>query len=139
MRRRRKKDRSERGATATSNQRLLEPSISITPSRSYLQEIEDRREFHPERADRPALSLFGRPHRLTEHKVVHRRARPVLLKRSSMPPQPIGFVNPQQVVVCVRRKQRKEVLFALGKTGRGARRKPRRTWRSEISCGGKNV
>lgn len=131
MARKRHKNRTQRDVTTPSLTQLLHPTVK--PSRSYLQEIEDRREFHPERADRSALSLFGRPHRLAVHKVEHRPARPVLSKRSS-PPHRIQFVDPRQVVVCVRRQQRKEVLHALGRTGRGARAPRRRTWRSDISC-----
>lgn len=35
-------------------------------------------------------------------------------------PKSLGFVAPEKVVVCVRRKTRKEVLHALGYTGRGS-------------------
>lgn len=47
----------------------------------------------------------------------------------------VRFHNPKQVLVCVRRKQRREVLFAKMKTGKGARarRHKRNKW-SEIQC-----
>lgn len=48
----------------------------------------------------------------------------------------VGFQHPWQVIVCVRRKKRREVLFALGKGGRGgnARRVVRRNEFSEVRC-----
>lgn len=42
------------------------------------------------------------------------------------------YVRPD-VMVCVRRKQRKEVLFALGRAG-GSHKKPRYTEESKIIC-----
>lgn len=51
----------------------------------------------------------------------------------------IGFENPHQVMICVRRRQRKEVLFALGLGGKGGRAKlkfrpPRRNYYSNVDC-----
>nr|DAW32785.1 MAG TPA: hypothetical protein [Microviridae sp.] len=45
----------------------------------------------------------------------------------------LGFSVPQQVLVCVRRKQRRQVLFAKGKSGSG-NRKPRWNANSYIWC-----
>lgn len=57
--------------------------------------------------------------------------------RSDLLPYRIGFTLPWQVIICVRRKRRRQVLHALGKTGRGATRrmKPRKNnhW-SEVRC-----
>lgn len=47
----------------------------------------------------------------------------------------IQFADPRRVLVCLRRNIRKEVLFALGVGGQGgAKKKPRRTTTSGISC-----
>lgn len=47
----------------------------------------------------------------------------------------VQFANPRRVVVCVRRKIRKEVMFALGVGGQAGRKaKPRKSAGSEISC-----
>lgn len=47
----------------------------------------------------------------------------------------VQFADPRRVVTCVRRKIRREVLFALGVGGQGGRKnKPRKTAGSEISC-----
>lgn len=49
----------------------------------------------------------------------------------------VGFTLPWQVIVCVRRKQRREVMHALkvaGKGGVGRGKKQRRTEFSEVRC-----
>lgn len=49
----------------------------------------------------------------------------------------LGFHIPEAVLVCIRRKKRKEVMFARKKAGFGKRlfRKPRvLTWLSRIAC-----
>lgn len=43
------------------------------------------------------------------------------------------FKVPHSVVICARRKARREVLFAQGKGG-GRHRRPRRTTSSSVSC-----
>lgn len=47
-----------------------------------------------------------------------------------------AFKAPQKVAICVRRSTRKEVLHALGKSGRGSRfhKKPRRNFHSNTRC-----
>lgn len=44
------------------------------------------------------------------------------------------FTTPKTVTVCIRRKQRKEVLHAIGKSGKNRGRRYRRTQWSSISC-----
>lgn len=48
----------------------------------------------------------------------------------------VGFSHPWQVIVCIRRRRRREVLFALNKGGRGGnkRRHVRRNFWSEVRC-----
>lgn len=48
----------------------------------------------------------------------------------------VGFQHPWQVMICIRRKQRKEVLHAFKKTGSGGgkQRRPRRNFWSEVRC-----
>lgn len=48
----------------------------------------------------------------------------------------VGWQHPWQVMICVRRQRRKEVLHAMKKTGgRGGRmKKPRRNFWSEVRC-----
>lgn len=99
--------------------RPIRPIVSHRP----LQLLEDRRLWHPERAFRPALS-FGRKSRLV-----------VAPTKSRIMSHRIAFDVPKRVAICVRRKSRKEVLFAKNKAGRGgARRSPRRNYWSSVNC-----
>lgn len=88
-------------------------------------EIEDRRQYHPDDDWRSPRDVRGN----SDHVLVvtgHDRKRVV---------SPfVGFEVPQQVMVCVRRKQRREVLHALNKTGRGGQRRPRRGPYSDVRC-----
>lgn len=48
----------------------------------------------------------------------------------------VGFQHPWQVMICVRRKQRREVIHALGHAGSGrkSQRAPKRNFWSEVHC-----
>lgn len=49
----------------------------------------------------------------------------------------LSWRRPARLAVCVRRQERKEVLHALRRTGKGARSpRRRRTWLSSVSCRG---
>lgn len=91
--------------------------------RSYLQEIEDNREFHPLREDRPAGARRRSDRMFTD-------ATRLFGGRTQ-----IGFARPQGVAVCVRRKTRREVLHALKRTRGGAGAKKRTyNWKSFVKC-----
>ena len=95
------------------------PSLSVV-----LREFEDRRTFHPlGRALRPALSFPRAAARLV--------VKPSFRSLSAR----VGFEVPSRVAVCIRRKQRKEVIHALKLTGKGAgaRFRRRNIW-SGIVC-----
>lgn len=97
-----------------------------------LKNIEDRRTFHPDGLQRPARSFNRSLHRLTIpkfKKVFNRNTRTY-----KMPSAHIMFENPKKVLTCVRRKIRKEVLFAKRKTGRSGQKRPRWTEYSKIRC-----
>lgn len=49
----------------------------------------------------------------------------------------LGFKSPRRVDLCIRRKERREVLHALGRVGRGGTRRGRRyrrNYQSDITC-----
>jgi len=105
------------------NRRLTALNYTTRPL-TFLQTIEDRRDFHPEQAARPARSFSRSVHSLA-----------VPARRTGRLPIGVTFHNPNKVLVCVRRKSRREVLFALGQTGKGsALGKRRRNQYSEIQC-----
>lgn len=135
--------------------------------RERLLEIEDRRRFHPstfapmqvdERVVRrikigerkrpwPLISehpyIYRGPHlrpiRIVPHNSVlasrregHGPLRKVLSER-------IGFENPHLVMICVRRKQRREVIFAKRYAGGAGRKRtkfksPVRNYYSDVDC-----
>lgn len=118
--------------------RLVRPSMSV---RTILQQLEDRREWHPEGPARAARGFFIPRHRLVARVSSPQSGRtsssfqsPFLPSLSSVPIS-VGFQAPKQVAICVRRKVRKEVIFAKGKAGRGVRRRPpTRNFYSEVIC-----
>lgn len=103
---------------------LLGPSpppapVFVPPLYSPLTEVEDLRTWHPEGDDRPVRGV------------------PSAATRTYLPSFSSGqlaFANPSRVVVCARRHQRREVLFAMRRTRKGAGARRRRTWRSNVSC-----
>lgn len=97
----------------------------ITPLSTYLSSIEDHRNFHPAPALRSPLTRFATPARIQS---------PSTQKTKTIP-RGVQFVDFSQVIVCEKRKQRKEVLFAKKKAGRGGNKKSRRWTRlSNINC-----
>lgn len=101
-------------------------SQTLQTLRQRLRTIEDRREWHPLGPRRSARS-FNAAH----HQLVVKQPR----KQSHKVPKGIRFHAPRKVLICVRRKVRREVMFALNKRGKGsARRNRRRNWYSAISC-----
>ena len=106
----------------------------VAPFRGYdatigkLADLEDRRRFHPMRALRPAFSLPRGASRLVVREP--KRARALFPAQTRAV---IAFANPRRVLICLRRKARREVLMALGKGGGGAKR-PRRNEFSDVRC-----
>lgn len=97
---------------------------------SDLRFIEDRREFHPLGDDRPAGVFMFREAR----QVVPSRKRQVGKSVADLLPSGVQFNVPGEVALCVRRKRRREVMFAIRKHGRNGGRRYRRTRHSEVSC-----
>lgn len=90
-----------------------------------LSEFEDRRRFHPEGKDRPATNFRGITARLNVAGIpilkAHRPEGKVYnFHTEGYQPVPwkLGFVSPERVLVCVRRKIRQQVLHAIGIAGR---------------------
>lgn len=103
------------------------PWSAVSTSSPFLV-MEDRRTFHPLCDLRPVASF------------VKSAARVVAKQRVNFP-QPsqtkaiLAFADPRRVLVCLRRKIRREVLHAKRVAGSGKpMRKPRRNSLSSISC-----
>lgn len=104
----------------------LRPAIDTVRAikRSHLnQSLEDRRRHHP-------LGVHAPP--AVKH---HRGARRIVATPGALSRSLQRFKLPLQVMVCLRRKARREVLHALHRTGKGgARKNRRRNEYSDISC-----
>lgn len=100
---------------------LRHTGLDQVPVRSTpWQEYEDRRRYHPEGRYRPPAAAIRDARRLI-----------------AGPAHTIGFKQPNRVLLCQRRHQRREVLHALQRTGKGSRaRTRRRSYWSDVSCKG---
>lgn len=100
-----------------------------------LRQLEDRREWTPEPFTRPARALDGPlSARLVPARPNPSRRRIGALQPLYSPPVGVAFARPHGVAVCVRRHQRREVLFAARRTGKGARSPRHRSVWSSVSC-----
>lgn len=95
---------------------LIRPAV--LPSPPLQQPLADRRRSHPDRHSAPPTTRG--PNRLANTLTQKLNGR-------------LRFEAPRNVLVCVRRKQRREVLHALRRTGKGSRSR-RMTINSSISC-----
>lgn len=95
---------------------------------SLLSAIEDRRLYHPV-SPAPAKTFTTK----AAADVLGSPVRKGPLARSTLSADFFKFRQPKAVAICVRRKQRREVLFASGKGGKGWRRKRRNAW-SDVHC-----
>lgn len=94
-------------------------------ARALVRSLEDRRTFHPLRDLRPLGSVRKEARRI--------RVAPAKT-RGLYPSAGLRFSDPKLVAKCVRRKERREVLFASKRTGKGARARRRRDAFSGIGC-----
>lgn len=117
------------------------------PSTVSLLDIEDRRRWDPEGDYRPARSLVGPASVIEVTRSVG--AGPGASRKAKSPARgfryrspfydfPAGkmeFRSPERVIKCVRRGERREVLFAKRKTGKGSKAPRTRDYWSDVSCG----
>lgn len=102
--------------------------------RASLSLLADNRLFHPERDFRPALFISTtRPARYRDVNV-NRRVSDKRRRMELFSPTHFLFDRPRDVTVCVRRKARREVLFAYRRTGKGARAPRHRNYWSDVKC-----
>lgn len=112
---------------------IATPVLRTTPIIPTRPLVSDRRLYHPDKPFEAPYSVRRKYRRIVED------VRPKLARKSSgnagVRRSVLRFSVPRKVEMCVRRKRRREVLFALGRTGRGARRRHRRrNYYSSISC-----
>lgn len=123
------------------------PSLSVDPLLDDpLLAFEDRRQYHPAGPSRPAM-MFGASDvisypvnyasNVARNFVYDVSGKRYVDKAKNLAGAALAFRDPARVAVCVRRKIRREVLFALSPhrrigSGRGKRR--RQNWASAIRC-----
>lgn len=146
MSRRRGRERSEGAYRSTGRETFafarrslpLSSVFSFDSGRrsSFLSELEDRRTWNPEGEYRPARGYTASRHRLAIVSGVPRaEVRPAARPRPFFGvPSGVGFENPVRVMVCVRRKQRREVIHAKGVAGKKGLSPPRFSFYSTVSC-----
>lgn len=128
------------GPRGVSNSPLTTSSLSgLLSSPSPLSLVEDRRFWHPD-PDHGMFTVGGRVARVVVHK------RPIIARSNTLwSPRglPVGIQvpvglrveSPFKVITCIRRKVRRQIMFATGRSGKGVKKRgPRRSWRSNISC-----
>lgn len=89
---------------------------------NLLTSIEDNRLFHPEQPWNPPAELPGLPARIRTDR-----------SRFSSVPQE-AFAVPHRTAVCIRRKTRREVIFAKRRNGRGGRSRRHFNFNSWVKC-----
>lgn len=106
---------------------FVNPTVYVPRSvKPKLNQIDDRRTFHPQKLSRPAKLVSGAPHRL-KIKTGTRTPKSAL-------PHSVGFSAPAKVLICIRRKTRKQVLFALKRTRKGSGSRKTRNYWSDVKC-----
>lgn len=115
---------------------ILDDLLRRYPSPTSVLTLDDRRTFHPDGFFRPAVSSVR-----GDRSVVERQFGPQFIghriNNNTKPSRSFyafGFKVPERVAVCVRRKSRREVLFAKRHTGRGARSRKRFNYWSDVRC-----
>lgn len=99
--------------------------LRLSTSRHRLQEMSDRRYWNPD----PITPLYGlnkTPTTLKQQWLPQNRN--VSRPWTAFTPIRLGYTQPKRVLTCIRRKQRKEVLHALKKTGKGSGAKKHARW-----------
>lgn len=136
---RRKPESGRRSAvTSTANRVASAPLVSplrtvkIRSFQEQVRELEDRRDYHPQGKSRDPRSTYRSDTRLIVAPIKKALKRP---KGSKLViPFRTSFSVAKRVSLCVRRHQRREVLFALKRVAKGSgSRKIRNQW-SEIKC-----
>lgn len=107
------------------------PVLTPRPTLAHIALVDDRRLFHPDPYRAPVAYGFPKRVRFTiPLPAPYKKARKFVNRIPSL----IGFDAPQRVIRCIRRKVRKEVMFATKSTGKGSRAPKRRNYWSDVKC-----
>ena len=99
-----------------------------------VRSLEDRREYNPFGVYRPAASVFKADRDVVADRGSSVDKRVLRFGKFSQYGQRMSFRVPTRVSICVRRGVRRSVLFALKRTGKGARSRKRFNYWSAVRC-----
>lgn len=104
--------------------------------KSVMRQYEDRREFHPDGRHQSPRSINKFHTEFQVRRAPRARVEPVDFTQNSFQAVPwnISFVKPREVLTCVRRKIRREVLHAFRVAGKRGLSGPRYNEFSKVSC-----
>lgn len=100
------------------NQMLSEAHHVTTQTK---RPVTDRRRYTPTILA-SAKTLAGQPARFNRHRL------------SGVYASPWQYLRPKSIDICIRRKERREVLHALRRTGKGARAQRKYTAHTYVKC-----
>lgn len=127
MGRRRRRNRSSQRDHNTIATTVLRNPMSLSP----VPVLSDRRAFHPDGFFSPVSSARKWQRAIVEMPNVNTGRSNA---RGRVPKRGFHFAVPDAVSVCVRRKQRREVLFAFRRTGKGSRSLRKRNYWTDVRC-----
>lgn len=104
---------------ATTVRPIVLPSVStFTP----ILQLEDRRFFHPDKPFQSPRAVYRSDTRMVVKESANVRRSTSRQVQYYTPSMHVGFSRPDRVAICVRRKVRRQVLFAAGAGGKKVRR-----------------
>lgn len=95
--------------------------------KDQLKDVDDYRNYHPSRIERPYRNTQG-------GKITTNKDNFAILRKPYKSDVKHIFYADKDALICVRRKIREEVLHALSKTGRRGQNRPKISWKSQIKC-----
>lgn len=130
---RKKRNRSEQREVSTF---ASPPAARPKIVRTSAPLVSDRRLFHPSGYKAPLYAPVRTYKKVIEN-VIQRPRNKIGGKKATQWSRPTRFAFrvPKKVELCVRRAKRREVLFAMRRTGKGSRaRRRRRNYWTGVSC-----
>lgn len=128
-RRRNDSDRVNEESFFSSNPRVVRPLTFSASSDQGHWSTEDRREYHPD-PYRPPATYTSEPAYVSPSPIS--KTKKGRLRSNAFIAHTLSFNHPKKVLLCVKRKTRREVLLALGR-GNGRAKKHRNHY-SKIRC-----
>ncbi len=128
--RKNRKKRQTRENTSFPSRSRLRFVIKSMVAQTQKQNVEDKRRWDPAGRYATAKLIAGTPHHLTDERWRKVKQGPKVKSKTVR----MGFALADKVLVCVRRRIRREVMHALKIPGRGGQRRARWNPWSKLRC-----